>query len=310
MIRKETVFILGAGASKPYGYPTGAELRKKIIDEFRDQYHSNTVKLEKFGSNKEDLINYAKSFISSFDLSSTKSIDLFLSRNPKFMDIGKLAIKLSIYSSERKSIFREKVDSSEDWYSYLFDRLTNEFTNSDQFKITHNKVSFITFNYDRSFEHFIYESMTNSYSEIDKGIVKCEVNKLTIIHMFGTISPLPWQEQGGFFYRKNGVYFANAEDINIIYNKTDNPMIIEAQKLIRKAKKIFFLGFGYAKENIELLDFPHILQAGQKIFGSTYGFIPKEVIDVKEKFFINGKISDKDITLKDCNSLELIRNHL
>ena len=32
MIDKQTVFILGAGASAPYGYPTGKQLRQQIID--------------------------------------------------------------------------------------------------------------------------------------------------------------------------------------------------------------------------------------------------------------------------------------
>lgn len=33
MITDETVFILGAGASAPYCYPTGNQLRRKIISE-------------------------------------------------------------------------------------------------------------------------------------------------------------------------------------------------------------------------------------------------------------------------------------
>jgi len=32
---QNTVFILGAGASKPYGYPTGQELREYICKEFQ-----------------------------------------------------------------------------------------------------------------------------------------------------------------------------------------------------------------------------------------------------------------------------------
>ena len=310
MIKEETVFILGAGASKPYGYPTGAELRKIIINEFHNQDHFNSLNNLDLDISKEYTINYIDDFINKFKLSSTKSIDLFLSRNPKFMDIGKLAIKLSIYNSELGSIFREKVEREEDWYSYLFDRLTNESTASDQYIITDNRIKFITFNYDRSLEHFLYESMINSYSEMDTGIIEHEVKKIKLIHMFGTISPLPWQENGGLAYRKNKVFIDNADNLDIIYNKTDDPMIIEAQKYIRKAKLIFFLGFGYAKENLELLDFPHILQPDQKVFGTTYGFISKEVRDIKEKYFITEEIPEKNIVLEDCNSLDLIRNHL
>jgi len=31
MIKTKTLFILGAGASAPFGYPTGIELRKAIL---------------------------------------------------------------------------------------------------------------------------------------------------------------------------------------------------------------------------------------------------------------------------------------
>ncbi len=34
MITKPTVFILGAGASKPFGYPTGNELKDLIVKHF------------------------------------------------------------------------------------------------------------------------------------------------------------------------------------------------------------------------------------------------------------------------------------
>jgi len=32
MIEKKTVLILAAGASKPYGFPTGEELLREIVD--------------------------------------------------------------------------------------------------------------------------------------------------------------------------------------------------------------------------------------------------------------------------------------
>jgi hypothetical protein len=38
MITEETVFILGAGASMPYEYPTGAGLKKMICDRFNELF--------------------------------------------------------------------------------------------------------------------------------------------------------------------------------------------------------------------------------------------------------------------------------
>lgn len=40
MFKNETVFILGAGSSKPYDYPLGKELIKEIIDDIKkDSLH-------------------------------------------------------------------------------------------------------------------------------------------------------------------------------------------------------------------------------------------------------------------------------
>jgi len=59
MITKKTLFILGAGASVPYGYPTGQELRKLLFTKspkrlsyskmFNDEsLKTNRIKMKKF----------------------------------------------------------------------------------------------------------------------------------------------------------------------------------------------------------------------------------------------------------------------
>ena len=40
MIDTETLFILGAGASVPYGYPTGNQLRIEIYKKFSSDFNS------------------------------------------------------------------------------------------------------------------------------------------------------------------------------------------------------------------------------------------------------------------------------
>ena len=125
MISEPTVFVLGAGASCPYGYPSGIGLRADIISSFCDQYQhymDSDPNLKRYIAQQS---NKAKEFTDKFEKSSTKSIDLFLARNPEFDDIGKMAITFRILSAEYYSKFRESMkDRSIDWYSYLFDRLT------------------------------------------------------------------------------------------------------------------------------------------------------------------------------------------
>ena len=170
MINEKTLFILGAGASCPYKYPTGKELRRLIYEEFPYRYGklSEKINSSEVGISRsviQDDIQLAPKFADNFFKSSTPSIDLFLARNPNFSNIGKKAIALSIWLAESKSCFRENVDQNQDWYSYLYQRMTETLTEPDSYEqINQNKISFITFNYDRSLQFFLYESLTNSFN--------------------------------------------------------------------------------------------------------------------------------------------------
>jgi len=123
MINEETLFILEAGASCPYGYPTGKELRRIICKEFPINY-KNLLDRKAYPNqdiiDDDDKIQIAQKFVDIFFKSSTPSIDLFLARNPNFLNIGRMAIALSIWESEKKSRFREDVDQNQDWYSYIY----------------------------------------------------------------------------------------------------------------------------------------------------------------------------------------------
>lgn len=159
MITEDTVFILGAGASKPYNYPTGSELRLNIcrlcVAEIQDLIEiDNELHVKK-------LVLEASKFTKTFFNSSTPSIDLFLARNQNFSNIGKISIVFSILIAEHNSNLHEDIsEKNQDWYSYLFHRMTNDLTTPDSYDyFGSNKVTFITFNYDRSLEYFIYESL-------------------------------------------------------------------------------------------------------------------------------------------------------
>ena len=57
MIEKPTVLVLGAGASMPYGYPSGAELRQRLISEdlFQDAIDSREL-------SREDVVSFCETF--------------------------------------------------------------------------------------------------------------------------------------------------------------------------------------------------------------------------------------------------------
>ena len=195
MIDKKTVFILGAGASCPYGYPSGAQLRKEICLDFHSQYLSHLCATESNTHTRNDKLENIEYFTKTFFNSSTKSIDLFLARNPQLAETGKYIIAFKVFDAEKKSHFREQSVQEQDWYSYLFDRLTDGIIDRNTLpEFSRNNVSFITFNYDRSLEHFLYESLRNSFTEVPDHEIKKEFVKIKIIHVYGQIAPLKWQD--------------------------------------------------------------------------------------------------------------------
>lgn len=315
MISEKTLFILGAGASLPYGYPSGKDLRKSISFNFVNDY-VNYFCNSNVDQNNQNYINYLRKFSNKFYKSSNKSIDLFLSRNPEFNSVGKLAITLEIFKAEFESNFREKISNvNQDWYSYLFDRLTNTFKNKDQFKLSENEISFITFNYDRSLQQFLFESLFNSFESIKDTEAANEIRNIPILHVYGQIAPLPWESHNsGISYKRkimSDIIDSANENIKLIDENNNSDIGQNISEMIRSADRIFFLGFGYAKENLEVLNFPYIIKEEHKIFGTGLGLTDREITEISNTFFYPGLTNSKNIIIKNnFDNLQLIREYL
>jgi len=289
MIDTPTLFILGAGASQPYGYPTGADLRKDIINNFAYDFS----KLEVTGQeNDKDIISESVgNFIKYFNESSLKSIDQYLAINPRhYKYIGKIAITLSILKHENKSCFNEKIsDAKEDWYNLLYNRMVKNCKNPDDYnKFFNNKVAFISFNYDRSLEYYLYNSFYHSFNQ-ESNSIRTINNYIPfkIIHVYGSVGPLsllnwynnqitPTPDYARTYNNRYIVVQKRSEGIRVIGDERNDESINEQiKKLFQDYKRIFFLGFGYAPENLDILDLPNNIDSQSAIYGSAKGMTAK-----------------------------------
>ena len=100
---------MGAGASVPYGYPTGAQLRLEICGNPLRKLGKRISFLEIDDEEKFKVIEHAESLAEKFEKSSTGSIDLFLARNHEFSQTGKLAIILALLSSNGDGLFSKSL---------------------------------------------------------------------------------------------------------------------------------------------------------------------------------------------------------
>ncbi len=301
MIQTHTLFILGAGASKPFGYPTGPELRDRIIG---GAYSEDIV--ETLSMCYEDIKHFnqeLKIFRRAFERYGRYSIDGFLEHQPKFMEIGKLLIARILISHEDDSLLRNR---KENWYMYLLELL------EVPFETLHlNNTSFITFNYDRSLEHFLFEAIRN---QSGKNPEECKeiMKNFPIVHLYGQLDPLPWQdEQKGTEYstdvKLGKRLIAAPENIQLISNERDitkSELFDDAYRLLAKADRIFFLGFSFDKTNLERLQVKYMKE--KEIFATVYGLKNAKLNWLKD-YFAKRSIN---ITLDSIDALSMLEKYL
>ena len=162
----------------------------------------------------------------------------------------------------------------ENWYQDIFGIL-----NENGFDVFgENKLSIVTFNYDRSLEHFLYESLKNGYNRTDEECAQ-QLKKIPIIHVHGQLGYLPWQIGGEdpYYAVKFGSSPTTPKDLNravkmikIIHeaNEDDDPFF-KATNLLEKADRIYILGFGYHPDNLDRLGLRH-LEGKKDLRGTAY----------------------------------------
>src|SRR5687768_2077401 len=100
MLTKPIVLVLGAGASVPFGFPTGRNLSELIVQQLRSG-QAGFKALQQYGGYTDDEINL---FRQTFSRSGQNSIDAFLEHRSDLLGIGKAATAQALirFESEEK----------------------------------------------------------------------------------------------------------------------------------------------------------------------------------------------------------------
>lgn len=265
-----TVFILGAGASHPYGLPLGYTLVSDIVQvlnssrsNFKNWGFTDT-QIQRF----HDAIKFAK----------PKAIDDLLVQRKEFLEIGKLAIAHTLTQYEKEeNLFRR--DNSEDWYGYFVDHLR-----TSKGPPPNERYAFITFNYDRSLEYFLAKSTINFYGKDDSAKVAAFLS-IPILHIHGHFGVLP-EYDGTAPYAPTNDHSQIRQvsaGLRLTDDEIDPKTLAEAQILIQKAAKIRFLGFGYHEANLRKFEFDRNAERCNDIKGTTLGISGAEIAIIKRK---------------------------
>ncbi|MGV8898077.1 MAG: hypothetical protein ACOH2B_02365 [Burkholderiaceae bacterium] len=279
-----TTLVLGAGASMPYGFPSGVKLREWLC---------NPVALRDLQAKfyERDIAVFCETFLHSGML----SIDAFLARRGAhslyqpyeevlmgqrtFSDIGKAAIALKLIECEKHdSLFKVEEDH---WYQYLWANLADSLNTFGE-----NNLSIITFNYDRSLEYYLLNTLQHAFGINEKHAAD-QLKKIPIIHVYGKLAELPNMCGDGvdnrFFKpdtRDSAFIDTAARGIKVIDEaRNDDDVFGQARKYLSEAERICFLGFGFDDANVHRLGIKNILTdrfkksgfASPKIYATSIG---------------------------------------
>ncbi len=310
------LFIIGAGASVPYGFPCGKELVEKIerlfIDgEFKKKVLGTTLRL-KDGNKGENLIDLKllRKIIEEMKAFSMESIDDFIRNRTDQGYEYNFAIKRVIaaiilyYEQNFRKIETENKDKKMDygWIGFLCNYLDR---NEDGFPVNFVKSKFLTFNYDRVFEHIIFRYLTITKRD-DNNLAIEEINSSgNIIHMYGYLGTLDSIEFG-----TERIDNSVPKNLETVWDNTNNQYKkLRVMEYISRCERIFFLGFGYLLENLKTLGIEegsNILN-GKHIRGTAFGLSNDRVLEATEILRGCGATS---VELYDCDVNRLIKDYI
>jgi len=280
MIRTKTTLIVGSGASTELAMPSNDEFLLKIgqtLDFSRlgtETQTRDTLLLSQYlaklatriGKGEDELHRAADRLRIASKLG--RSIDTVLDQhdtNPLITACGKLAIVHFICHAEAKSILRLTprmagdlpIQGSETWLFQLGQLVTSGVPRS-QVERCLDELSIVSFNYDRSIEHFLPHALVMAFGMSLKEAQAIVSAKLRIYHPYGTIGRLPWQPGEGAEVEWGTEQPWNIHNLASGIRTSgevmrDHQALMQIRGMVSNAKRIAFLGFGFQPQNVEML---------------------------------------------------------
>lgn len=273
MISQPTVFVVGAGASQPYNFPSGINLALEVI-----QLTKCEPSVSRLSAITGMPTKAFREFGRALSESGKNSVDAFLEHRPDFVTVGKVAIAQVLIGREFTDVLF--TTNSGQWLRYLYERMNAPF---DVFGA--NRVSFVTFNYDRNIEHFLHTALCNTYGK-DPLQVANQLSSIPIVHLHGNLGPLPWQSERGRQYSPDidaRTLAVASSGIKIIHENLGvrgDKDFRRAKKLLSEADKVLILGYGFNAINTDRLGLRDVIP--DQLYAATgFGLTGAEITSIK-----------------------------
>lgn len=277
----ESLFIIGAGAGVDYDMPTGADLISKIgalaqqsiyVSGQNNSEIDQVIALATKGLNKNSEIADGMRRIAR-GIWFSSSIDTFIndSNHEGVKLAGKILIAYILSEREQNCpISANKFESSswgyqskgfrEKWLTPFFRTIRAQIP-KQELPDRLSKLKIINFNYDRLLENFLFQAF-----KLHDG---CEVSeaadltsKIEIIHPYGSLGRLPEFPNDSttaipFGPSKKELARQQLHKKILTFNEAvDDEIGQRTKQLVQQAYTTTFLGFGFHKQNMDLLGYP------------------------------------------------------
>jgi SIR2-like domain len=287
MIRNNTVLVLGAGASQPYGFPLGGALVDQICGEILQPDSTLTSRLRQRGVSREHCHKFAKALRGA----RPYSIDAFLEMRPEFENVGKLSIADVLLRAENQRTL-SAAPQSVDWYRYLLNNVL-VLRSRDHYRAQAQRLTIITFNFDRSFERALFLSLRDAFGMTDEE-ARNRALEIEVHHIHGQLGEPSWLKPESDDATRFGHHAGNvgpamvkaARSIKIVSEDVKSRAVLEhATGALGRARHVYFLGFGFDLRNLSKLQIPGSVNVNSPtIRGTIFGFLPGESATIPKRF--------------------------
>lgn len=313
-----TVIVMGAGASKEYGLPIGAELTQMILSS-RAQLIDHLARRSTAGfasglvdDLEKDMIGRrVDGFLNTFRSAATETIDRFISYQPDYEEMAKIAISLALLPRAIEAI--QTVHLLNGYARHIADAMAEDREQSSHVRI-------ITFNYEETTEFLlatILLSRCRDSSVVADNVLKHVQNK--IMHVYGKFSAnMTYDTESKRFTHplitklsqmgpSVGEIEKSVQGIRTMrFSRTQNRgsgnfWIDEA---FREADQVVFLGFGYDEVNLRTLglDQVDIRSKPRRLIGTSIGLTEAAISRVKRS------LPSIEMHPKTCS--DLLKDHV
>jgi hypothetical protein len=326
MIRTPTVFVVGAGASCELGFPAGAALLRDIATALDirfdyDRMASGDSRIfdafEQLARNPDGRRGNVNTYLhTSWRIRDAAQLGLSidniinqLDNDPLVPACGKLGIARQLLLAEKESIIRINRDDpsafplSEVRSTWLgrFAQLISQDMQASALDRIFGNVSIVSFNYDRSIRRTLPYVLASQFA-IGEEAAQALSRQLKIFYPYGSLGGLPWEV--GY---QDGVGYGEADTASLVKVAStlrtfteqieDTGQLAEMRNALSSAERLVFLGFGYHRQNLDLLT-AGVRPDAKRIYGTSLGLSASdtEVVRNQLSFFYRDR-TRRDVVL-------------